>query len=185
MGQVLVLMGLPGSGKSTVARELMKRFPTFVRLDTDETRRFIFDSFYDDQGNPDPVIYDEKMKSINYQVILLITRYLLECGRDVLIEGVFNSNNLREKIFRLVHELDGRITFVDLQVTDEVARERLLKRIQLSPMERVSDADFSVYLKLRERREDPSSLIRECCHHVDATKGLFEIIEEISMLLSS
>ncbi len=183
MGQVLVLMGLPGSGKSTVARELVKRHPQFTWLDTDQIRRFVFVEYFDEDGNPDPLIYEDRMKTVNYQVLLLLTRYLLDCGRDVVIEGVFNSNTLREKIFHVVRELRSNIKFVELEIDDEVAKERLTERIRLSPSRRISDADFSVYLKLKKSREMPSSLIRDYFYCVDATKDLDDIVHEIEQLL--
>ncbi len=183
MPNLLVLMGLPGTGKSTVIQAFLERHPHYLWLDTDRIRRIVLEDYFDEQGIPDPVIYQERMKNLIYRVLFLLTRYLLICGKNVILEGVFGRNELRLKIFNLAKKLNCQVTFVELIISDVLARKRLRERMKVSPDLRVSDADYSVYLSLKQKYEDPSEEIKEAYHVLDAGEDINKIVGKIEDIL--
>ncbi len=85
-GRVVWITGLPGSGKSAIARALHKRRPGSVILQMDALRRL---------ATPRPA-YSEDEREILYRALIFAAKTLSGVGRDVIIDATGNLRRWRE-----------------------------------------------------------------------------------------
>ncbi len=86
MPVVLWITGLPGSGKSTITEELVRRHPGFVVLRIDELRKLV---------TPEPTYSDEEREYV-YRALVFTAKKLYEAGHDVVIDATGNLRRWRE-----------------------------------------------------------------------------------------
>jgi adenylylsulfate kinase len=91
-GIALWITGLPGSGKSTVADEIKKRYPSFVLLRMDELRKVI---------TPQPT-YSETEREIVYRAIVYLAKKLTEAQHDVVIDATGHLRKWRDLARQLI-----------------------------------------------------------------------------------
>jgi len=87
---LVLITGLPGTGKSTIAMHLARRLRATV-LRTDVIRKQLF---------PQPK-YTEEEKELVYKVTFLIAEYLLRAGKNVILDGTFYKRSLRQRVYQL------------------------------------------------------------------------------------
>jgi len=75
---VVVLVGLPGAGKSTLARALTERIPDARVIDKDQVRDALFA----------PCDYSSVERDVTYSAMLDAARYHLGRGRVVIFDGL-------------------------------------------------------------------------------------------------
>jgi len=81
---VVVLAGLPGAGKSTLAHALAARLPDARVIDKDQVRAALFD----------PCDYSSAERSVTFAAMLDAARYHLGRGRIVVFDGLtFSRRN--------------------------------------------------------------------------------------------
>ncbi len=136
---LILICGLPGTGKSTVANALARKIGATV-LRTDEIRKKLFEE----------PRYSEEEKELVYRVIFLIAEHLLRNGCNVIIDGTFYKRALRRRIYEIA---EG--TRSGMEVVECVAPEYLIKRRMESGRKRMSlsDADYEIYKKIKEEFE--------------------------------
>ncbi len=112
------LFGLPGSGKSTIARELhsllRERGIKAQILSTDLLRKVV---------TPNPT-YSEEEREIVYGTLVFIARLLNENGVNVIIDATANRQSYREKGKKEIEN----ILFVYVKCPLEVCMEREASR---------------------------------------------------------
>ncbi len=73
-----MLVGLPGAGKSTLARALTERIPDARVIDKDQVRDALFA----------PCDYSSVERDVTYSAMLDAARYHLGRGRVVIFDGL-------------------------------------------------------------------------------------------------
>ena len=91
-GIVIWITGLPGSGKSTIADEIKKRFPEFVILRMDDLRKIV---------TPEPA-YSLSERDIVYRAVVYTAKTLSELGHNVIIDATGNLRMWRELARQLI-----------------------------------------------------------------------------------
>jgi len=134
---LLMLLGLPGSGKTTLARALAPHLAAH-HLSSDHLRREI-----DQQGH-----YRPQDKDRVYRLMAARAEEALQQGRPVLVDATFSQAAHRELLLAVAQQQHCPAFMVELQVPEAVARQRL----QAERPE--SEADFSVYQRI-EAQFDP------------------------------
>lgn len=131
---VIIVFGLPGSGKSYFASRLATTISAdYINSDL-ERKKFLAQR-----------TYSEKEKFSIYGHMALIMEQTIRKGRSIVIDATFYKHNLRE----LFYEKAGGSTmiFIEVIANDEITRQRLsVKRAD-------SDADYEVYKKIRSQWE--------------------------------
>lgn len=142
----VMLCGLPGTGKSTIARKLAQSLPA-VMIESDRMRRTLFDP---------PSYTAEESQHVHHVCHILIGWYLRH-----YYHVIYDATNLYERHRRSVYRLaacsGARLVVAEAIASDEIIRKRLVprRRGKAAGYDRddFSDADWEVYLRMRRRAE--------------------------------
>ncbi len=111
--------GLPGAGKSTVARGAAERLGWPV-LRSDEIRRELF------AGRDDA--YSEEATTRTYEELLGRASRLLRLGRSVVMDATFSSPRWQQAAERLAADTSSDLVVIGCWASPGVAEERLRRR---------------------------------------------------------
>jgi predicted kinase len=134
--QLIVVFGLPFSGKSTFARELADAIGGRV-INSDIIR----DDFLL-RGN-----YGNKAKDKVYAEMLKIAANLIENGGSVVLDGTYYKESLRRKVANKARELHLIAHFIEVKADQEVIWDRIRSK------RKEPDADYDVFLNIRAQFE--------------------------------
>lgn len=162
---LIVITGLPGTGKTTIAEELAKDIDAVV-LSTDKIRKTIFEK----------PVYNEEDKRIVYGELFSQTSKNLSKDKNVILDGTFYTKALRKRA-KEVGELFGKnVYFVYCETPEEILKERIENR-----MDKYSDADYNVYLKMKKIFEE----FEEEVIKIDTSHNLSDNVETIKTKIYS
>lgn len=133
MNVLIVVCGLPGSGKSFFAQALSNRIQA-VYLNSDLLRKELF---------PIRRTYSIQEKSIVYETLLVRAEEELN-NHSVIVDATFYTEELRKPFYRLAERVSSRL-YVFYITADETI---ILERTSLARPD--SEADYDVYLKVKE-----------------------------------
>lgn len=134
MTRLIVVCGLPGAGKTTVAREVVDR--TDARLiRTDVVRKEII---------TEPT-YTAEETTMVYEEAFDRARETLQDGTDVVIDATFRNRDFRIRALETAEEVDAEFRLVRVVCEEDVVRRRIQQRV-----DDASDADFEVHQMFRE-----------------------------------
>lgn len=156
---LLLVGGLPGAGKSTLARGLAER-SGFTVVRSDVVRKELAAS------PPAEGLYTAEWHERTYAACLRRAEELLFAGERVLIDASFREEGRRGVFLALAARLCVPGLFLVCQVTPETARARLERR-----RGDVSDADWSTHLTLAARWEPPAAATERSTVRLDADAG--------------
>jgi len=112
-GRLLVFCGIPGSGKTTIARLVAKADPDAVHIQTDTFRMMI--------SRP---TFNSAESDLVYGVAVAAAREALDAGRLVILDATFGSSRRREKTLRELAGHYSRADFVLVTCDLQTALER-------------------------------------------------------------
>lgn len=135
---LILIMGLPGAGKTTFARALAEKTGA-VHLNSDIVRRNI-----GKRG-----AYTPADKQAVYEELFRRTEASLQQGRDVIVDSTFYKASIRKPYEQLAEKYDHPLKLIVVKADEAVLQERLA---QPRPD---SEADFSVYQKIKAEYEPP------------------------------
>jgi predicted kinase len=139
---LIMLCGLPATGKSYLARCLVEQMP-FVIVETDFVRKTLF---------PSPTYSGEESNFV-HRVSHALMEKLLRRGARV----IFDATNLlefhREKVYRLARSTAAKLVIVQTVAPETVVRERLEKRQVARDSDDVSDANWAIYKRMASTQQ--------------------------------
>lgn len=133
---IILVAGLPGSGKSYFAERLARRLDA-TYINSDRIRAALHAS-----GR-----YSLEDKLLVYKEMLLETKKAIEKKRDVVVDATFSHHIMREMFLRMAYHYD-----LEARVIEVVADEELIKQ-RLQQPRQYSEADYRVYEKVRDEFE--------------------------------
>lgn len=144
---ILLLGGLPGTGKSTIASRMTDRLNAET-IDTDSVRKELAEM--QDGGDLDygEGIYTEAWTKQTYQTCLDRARDLIARGQRVIVEASFRDAAKRRLFWGLARQLRVDTYFVECRADSEEIERRLRDRTDTP-----SDAGVDVYRKMRDSWE--------------------------------
>jgi adenylylsulfate kinase len=144
---MLILMtGLPGSGKSTLSRALAAELGGTV-LDKDEVRAALF--------SPDDIDYSSEQDDFCMGIMLKVAGYLFrkDPSRRIFLDGrTFSRTYQLERATGFADALGQPWKILECVCSEETARGRLAK----NPAHVAANRDFNLYLQVKARFEEIS-----------------------------
>ena len=134
--RLMVISGLPGTGKSHLAARLAERLPYLV-LESDVLRKTLF---------PEPGYLPAENTRLFRTLHQLIT-VLLEKGVSLILDATNLSERNREYLYHIADTIESKLILVKVEAPPDLVKERLINR--LNEPESSSDADWSVYQKMK------------------------------------
>jgi len=167
---VLIMMsGLPGSGKSHLGRILAERIRAVV-IESDAVRKVLF---------PQPCYSADESAAV-HRACQQVMRPLLTRG----VRVIFDATNLvefqREMIYSLARRSGARLLIVRVVAPEEVIRKRLARRQERA--ESASDADWHVYRRMARREQkiqQPHVCIDTSQDTEDAVRKVIRVLQRV------
>ncbi len=161
----VVVSGLPGTGKSHFCRKLAERAP-FLILESDVLRKVLF---------PSPT-YGPDESSRLFRAIQQLIEDLLGKGIPLILDATNLSERYREYLYNIADRLNARLILVRVEAPSDVVRERLETRATAQKPEDKSDADWTVYQKMRPSVQQ----IRRNHYVVDTSRDITTALDKIA-----
>jgi adenylylsulfate kinase len=142
---IVLMAGLPGTGKTTLARELARRTQGAL-LSKDEIRAALF--------APGDIEYSVKQDDFVMEVMLEAARFLLQTisTRKIFLDGrTFSRRYQIDRVLELARELAQPWTIIECACSDESARRRL--DLEPDPSHPAHNRTFALYLEVKGRFE--------------------------------
>ena len=177
--RVLVVGGLPGSGKTTLAKNLAGRLGMF-HVSTDVVRKRLAgleptDSARAPYGTG---IYDVASTRQTYRRLRRVAARWLARGVSVILDGSFGDPRQRALTRRLAHRAGADFHFVLVTCTDEERRSRLAARSRGIGV--TSDADWEVAMRMARSFVEPIELdVSETIADPTGGSGADRIVEQL------
>lgn len=139
---LIIVSGLPGTGKSFLARKIAERLPCVI-VESDFVRKTLFEK----------PTYAPDESTFVHRVAHAVTERLLGLGCHVICDATNLTEWHREKLYSIANRTNAKLVIIRTVAPESVIRERLAKRFsQRDPLD-LSDADWAVYQMLKTELE--------------------------------
>ena len=132
---IVLVLGLPGSGKSFFAERLAKRLDAEY-LNSDRLRRNLFSKR----------IYSIQEKAKVYAIMLEKMEEAMLQGKNLVLDGTFHKRETRKPFVERAKN-GKNIFWIEVKAIEEIIRQRVQKKRPFS------EADFKVYRLIKQEWE--------------------------------
>ena len=166
---LVVVSGLPGTGKSVLSRRLAERMSLAV-LGSDALRKVLV---------PSPLYTSEESARL-FRAVHTLIDLLLERSLPVLLDATNLSESHREHLYHIAGRRSARVILVRVEAPPEVVRQRLEERTDQSQRRDSSDADWEVYQRMRTSQQP----IRRNHLVVDTSRDIEPAVEKVVRVIN-
>ena len=160
----VAVSGLPGTGKSYFCSKLAERLH-FIILESDALRKALFSS----------PSYSLQESSRLFRALHLLIERLLRQGIPLILDATNLSERYRERLYNIADRLDVKLVLVRVEAPPQVVYERLKARLEGANSENKSDADWSVYRRMKPTVQK----IRRNHYAVDTSRDITPVLDKI------
>lgn len=161
---IIVVSGLPGTGKSYFCRRLAERLP-FLILESDALRKQLF---------PMPTYSAEESAGLFCAIYQLIED-LLKKGIPLILDATNLEERHRDRIYNIAERTNARMILISVKAPSQLVQKRLKKRLASKRVDDNSDADWSVYQKMKPKEQK----IYRKHFSVDTSRDITPIIDKV------
>ncbi len=165
---LVVVSGLPGTGKSYFCRRLAERTPVVI-LESDALRKVIFHL----------PTYSAEESSRLFETIHRLTADLLARGMTLVLDATNLGEFHRERLYHIAEQSGARLIVVQVCAPAQLVHQRLLGRAARKDVWDNSDAGWQVYERMRTRAET----IRRNHFKVDTSRDIEPAVEKIASII--
>jgi predicted kinase len=160
----IAVSGLPGTGKSYFCAKLVEKLP-FVILESDALRKELF---------PSPS-YSAQENARLFRALHLLIGQLLKRGISLILDATNLSERFRERLYNIADQQGVKLILVRVEAPPEVVYERLKTRLEGASPEDKSDADWSVYQRMKPAVEK----IHRNHYAVDTSRDITPVLKKV------
>jgi uncharacterized protein len=181
---VMVVCGLSGSGKSTVARRLADRLG-FEWLRSDEIRKRLAGVASDERLSDGYATgaYSREFTQKTYAALLSEAAARLHDGAGAIIDATFAAPAYRAEALALASRAHLPVLFVECRASHVEIVRRLTHRARRA--DEISDAGVATYLRQRDEFVALDEIPQSCHLVVDTERGLEAVSASITNRLKS
>ncbi len=161
---MVVVSGLPGSGKSYFSRRLAEQMPLLV-VQSDSLRRTLF---------PKPT-YSREESARLFAACYELVEEELRRGASVLIDATNLVEDHRERLYNIADQLEVKLVLVWIEAPPEVVFQRLQSRCAGMDPQDHSTADWEVYRRMKSTAEP----IRRNHYVVDTSRDIAPAVAKV------
>jgi aminoglycoside phosphotransferase family enzyme/adenylate kinase family enzyme len=175
---LIVVCGLSGTGKSTVARMLRHR-KGFEIINSDRVRKRLAAVSAHEHVRADygADIYSDRFTTITYDAMLDEAESLLSEGRGAILDATFKASAKRQRSLAIAARHGVPVLFVECVVSEDEAIRRLERRASIHG--EVSDATPEVYQRQRAEFEPLGEIAARNHLRIDTTRPRECLVTEI------
>lgn len=143
---IIAMAGLPGTGKTTLARELAVELPAYI-LNKDTLRAALF--------TPEEVEYSSRQDDFVVGLMFEIADYRITTGlsRHIILDGrTFSKKAQVDFLTAYAREKHWNLQVIYCTCSDELVRARLEKDVS-SGGHPAADRDFDLYRRIKKEEE--------------------------------
>lgn len=172
---LVLIAGLPGTGKSTIAPAAAERFG-FEVIRSDVVRKEL--AGFSPEAPGDVSLYTREMSDRTYDECARHAGQILARGGRVIVDANFREDERREPFLELARTHAARLIFAECHASTQVIRRRLQKR---GPD--ASDADWEIYRKLEDQWEPPGRRTSRVARVIENDGGVEDALAGLERLL--
>ena len=161
---LVVVSGLPGTGKSYFCSKLAERLP-FIILESDALRKVLFSS----------PTYSLSESFCLFRACYLLIERLLKRGIPIILDATNLVERYRERLYNIADRLNAKLILVRVDAPPELVRERLMARQEKKDLGNKSDAGWEVY----QRMVSTVQKIRHNHYVVDTSRDITPVLDKI------
>lgn len=146
---LILMVGLPGTGKSTLSRALVERFGGFV-IDKDVIRPALF--------GPSQIEYTVEQDDFCQDVMLLTAEYLLKRHPQlrVFLDGrPFSRQYQRDRVSRAAERMGTPLAVIECVASHETALERIRRDLESGTHLAANRTEALYFEKKRDFEREP------------------------------
>ena len=170
---LIVLSGLPGSGKSYFCRQLAALIPSLVTLETDFLRGILF---------ADPTHSGGESARLFRAVHRLMERLLAE-GHTIALDATNLIRKNRRRLYRIAEQQYARLLIVELTAPEHLIRQRLSQREAHAAAGHATDDNSTAGIDVYERMIRSAQLIRRDHITVDTSQDIGPALNKVAAQL--
>lgn len=165
---LVVVSGLPGTGKSHFCRRLAERTAVAI-LESDALRKLLFCS----------PTYGSEENGYLFRAIHKLVAELLREGITLVLDATNLGEYHREYLYYIAEQTRAKLIVVQICAPPEVVYQRLQGRSSGRNPSDNSDADWEVYTKMRPTAD----VIRRNHFKVDTSRDIAPAVEKITAII--
>lgn len=142
---IVLMAGLPGTGKTTLARVLVRRTQGAL-IGKDEIRAALFP--------PEDIEYSAEQDDFVMEIMLEVARFLLRKtpARKIFLDGrPFSRRYQIDRVLNFTRDVAQPCTIIECTCSDESARRRL--DVERDPSHPARNRTFALYREVKTRFE--------------------------------
>ncbi len=125
--KIYVVCGPSGVGKTTTAKHLGMETNAPV-ITSEEIIKELFGTISNSNKDLD---FNSQEIAYGYNAMLIVAKRILVLGQSVVLDGVFRSEEQRNKVRELAQELQTQAQFIEVTCPEEIVKNRITARLAL------------------------------------------------------